>query len=603
MKPLQAKTAQLLKRASEAFRTCWKRFPVTVCFLFALTAYFIYCTANEWKDEDALQVALCYYFTVGTLLSLTLHLWNEEVKSRRLKLTVQGVAHALLLADAAYIYHLIHTQTFFVEKGFAHASILLALTIALFYLPFWREKNDVASNKFAQCFINSFFVTLFVGLLLWGGVSLLLSSLEELFGMHISFKCYSYIGTLCCMLLAPLLFLGVLPQGERKHDRIPQPSIFWNNALRYLFLPLTAGYLLVLYAYAARILVRWELPNGWVSGLVTALMALLIALEIGLYSVRLKENRRLDQRIAHYLPLLILPLLLLMTVGIARRFSDYGITLNRLYLATLNGWFYLVCIGLAINKARRIHWLPLSFAGLFLLTSALPVNYAGISRSYLLRKVETQIESTYQGKLPMSDEQYLDWLKTLPQEEALAVNSRLKKLDDFYCDKNIQRFVSKDVRYWAAEDYIKEDSAVVVDTVVVEGEDDEEEIAGLNDGSYSYGQNLNRGMNTLDISEGYTKLVLYDNANDTLHVQTLKPDTLAFPLCADANEATADTAYVSLQDLRKWDKLYNLPPQTLRCNRAGDKFMLTYFYLDSHTDYTTGKHFIWLRFSGIHLKK
>lgn len=589
-------------KAVEAFRICWKRFPVTVFFLCALTAHFLYFIKNEGKGDETLQGVLTYYFTIGTLLSLTLHLWSEEVKNLRLKLTVQGVAHVLLLADAAYIYHLIRAKAFFVETGLAHASILFALTIALFYLPFWREKNDVASNKFAQCFINSFFVTQLVGLLLWGGISLLLSSLEELFGIHISFKCYSYIGTLCCMLLAPLLFLGLLPQGERKHDRIPSPSAFWNNALRYLFLPLTAGYLLVLYAYAARILVQWELPNGWVSGLVTALMALLIALEFGLYSVRLKETRRFDQRIAHYLPLLILPLLLLMTVGIARRLNDYGITLNRLYLATLNGWFYLVCIGLAINKARRIHWLPLSFAGLFLLTSALPVNYTGISRSYLLRKVETQIESTYQGKLPMSDEQYLDWLKTLPKEEALAVNSRLKKLYDFYCDKNIQRFVSKSVRYWAAEDYIKEDS-VVVEAVVVEGEDDKEEIAGLNDGSYSYSQNLNRGVNTLDISEGYTKLVLYDNANDTLHVQTLKPDTLAFPLRADANEATADTAYVSLQDLRKWDKLYNLPPQALRCNRAGDKFMLTDFYLGSYTDYTTGKHLVRLRFSGIHLKK
>ncbi|WP_297643138.1 DUF4153 domain-containing protein [uncultured Bacteroides sp.] len=589
-------------KAVEAFRICWRRFPVTVFFLCALTAHFLYFIKNEGKGDETLQGVLTYYFTIGTLLSLTLHLWSEEVKNRRLKLTVQGVAHILLLTDAAYIYHLIHAKAFFVETGLAHASLLLALTILLFYLPFWREKNDVASNKFAQCFINSFFITQLVGLLLWSGLSLLLTSLEELFGIHIGYKCNFYIGTLCCTLLAPMIFLGLLPQGERKHDRIPQPSCFWNNALRYLFLPLTAGYLAVLYAYAIRILVTWELPNGWVSGLVTALMALTIALEFGLYSVRLKENRRFDQRIAHLLPLLVLPLLLLMTVGIARRLNDYGVTLNRLYLATLNGWFYLICIGLFVTKARRIHWIPLSFAAIFMLTSALPVNYVGISRSYLLRKVEATMTNTYQGTLPMSDEQYLDWLKTLPQEEALAVNSRLKKLDDFYCDKNIQRFVSKDVRYWAAEDYIKENS-VVVDTVVVEGEDDEEEIAGLNDGSYSYGQNLNRGVNTLDISEGYTKLVLYDNANDTLHVQTLKPDTLAFPLCADVNEATADTAYVSLQDLRKWDKLYNLPPQALRCNRAGDKFMLTYFYLGSYTDYTTGKHLVRLRFSGIHLKK
>ena len=32
-------------------------------------------------------------------------------------------------------------------------------------------------------------------------------------------------------------------------------------------------------------------------------------------------------------------LLVLMTIGIARRLNDYGITLNRLYLLTLNIWY------------------------------------------------------------------------------------------------------------------------------------------------------------------------------------------------------------------------------------------------------------------------
>lgn len=589
-------------KAVEAFRICWKRFPVTVFFLCALTAHYLYFIANEWKKEEALQIALTYYFTVGTLLSLTLHLWSEEVKNLRLKLTVQGVAHALLFADAAYVYHLIRAEAFFVETGLAHASILFALTIALFYLPFWREKNDVASNKFAQRLIGSFVVTQLVGLLFWGGLSLLLSSLKELFGIHISPKCYSYIGTLCCILLAPMIFLGLLPQDGQKHDHTPQPSIFWNNALRYLFLPLTAGYLAVLYAYAARILVTWELPNGWVSGLVTALMALTIALQFGLYSVRLKENRRLDQRIAHLLPLLVLPLLVLMTVGIARRISDYGITLNRLYLATLNGWFYLVCIGLAINKARRIHWLPLSFAGLFLLTSALPVNYAAISRSYLLRKVETQIESTYQCKLPMSDEQYLDWLKTLPEEVALTVNSRLKELDNFYRDKNIQRFVSNDVSYWEADNYIKEDTitleTITKGEVTITGEDGEEETIAI--GKY-YVSTLSKEINPVDISEGYTGLVLYANVRDTFDLQVLKSDTLAFALHTNENEEATDTAYVALQDLQKWDKLHNLPPQALRCNSVGDKFMLTYFILDINT--LDSKRPTEFTFSGIHLKK
>ena len=45
----------------------------------------------------------------------------------------------------------------------------------------------------------------------------------------------------------------------------------------------TAGYLTVLYMYAARILVSWELPTGWVSWLIVALMTVCIAIQFGLY--------------------------------------------------------------------------------------------------------------------------------------------------------------------------------------------------------------------------------------------------------------------------------------------------------------------------------
>ena len=138
---------------------------------------------------------------------------------------------------------------------------------------------------------------------------------------------------------------------------------------------------------------------------------------------------RFEQRVARGLPIAILPLLVLMTIGIARRLNDYGITLNRLYLLTLNIWFYIVCIGLFILRAQRIQWIAVSFAGIFLLTSVLPVNYARLTHRYMFQALSIQIQTSYKGELPMDEEQYLDWLASLPQETARLTNSRLKILD------------------------------------------------------------------------------------------------------------------------------------------------------------------------------
>ena len=75
-------------------------------------------------------------------------------------------------------------------------------------------------------------------------------------------------------------------------------------------------------------------------------------------------------------------------------------TKPRLYLITFNIWCYIVCIGLSLNKARRINWIPVSFSVIFLLTSVLPVNYASITRNKLRSDIENELEKSGISSLP-----------------------------------------------------------------------------------------------------------------------------------------------------------------------------------------------------------
>jgi hypothetical protein len=103
--------------------------------------------------------------------------------------------------------------------------------------------------------------------------------------------------------------------------------------------------------------------------------------------MRSEDSKPFERWVIRWFPVLALPLVILMTVGIVRRLGDYGITVNRLYVLTLNLWFYAVCIGLFVLKARRIHWIPLSFGAILLLTSAQPMNYCEIVRRYLRQQI------------------------------------------------------------------------------------------------------------------------------------------------------------------------------------------------------------------------
>lgn len=555
--------------ATEAFQNCLKRFPVTVTFIFVFTAYLIYLTYTDWKGEDRLLFIIGYYLSVGILLSLTLHLWSEEVKSRLLKTGINLAAHALLIADAFLLYHYLTTESSWIEIGIAHAAAILAVGLSTFFLSFLREKNDIASWNFALNTVSAYIVTQVIGLILCAGISLLLFSLHQLFDIHISGKCYAYIYYLCNVSLGLMLFLGLLPQGNDKHNREPHSSEFLNGILHYLFLPLTAGYLIVLYIYATRILISWELPIGWVSWLIVALMTVCIAVQFGLYPTRFKEGKRFDNWIARWMPILILPLLLLMTIGIIRRFNDYGITINRLYLATLNGWFYIVCIGLFVIKARRINWIPISFAGIFLLTSALPVNYAGVTKNTILKEIKAEMQRSCRADTPLSLEQYKEWIYSLPEKQAIQINGKFRYLSNWFGTESVTHLIDKDVTY----NLYSVTADIDTDTIATDTDSDRVTYSGEID-----------SQTIINIPAGYTRFIAIPDAGLSGHRFTIPHQYLGngtLPVSLDTRTGNLnDSVYIelsTLEMLEKSSKHGHIPPTSFRCNSPKNLFMLTAF--------------------------
>ncbi len=535
--------SNLFQTAGEAFRRCAKRFPLTVAFVLALTVYLFYIIGATIEDDSPWVIA-GYFLSVGTVLSLSIHLWGEEVKRKRIVWAVHIVAQLLLAVDSLFLYSEISELR--VSVGIAHGAALLAIGLSVSFLSFFREKDDVPAWYFAVNALGTLATVIIIGAIMHGGLSLLLFSLEQLFGVPVSGKNYAYIAVVCFLTLPSLLFLGLLPQGERKHERRWQPSSFLNGIIRYLFLPLAGLYLLVLYLYVARIIIRWELPDGWVSWLVTVLMLGCIGIEFGLYPSRLKEGRKMDERIARWLPLLVLPLLLLMTVGIARRFMDYGITIKRLYLVTLNLWFYFVCIKLIVERARRISWIPISFSIVFLLTSALPVNYAGITRSVLRGEIEEALVKSGNTDLPLSEEQYEAWLRSLPKEEAEQVHSKIVYLIDYYggVEKSVGDLLDKDISFTLI-DVVKEDTVE------------------LDISYYTFDKT------TIPVPQGYRYCTLVRGIQSA---EVVNNHTLyIIPL-----DYAQDTLCIPVDTLCLRDKDKTLPPPVLQ-TRQGNRFVLTSF--------------------------
>ncbi|MDO4197161.1 MAG: hypothetical protein Q4D33_13565, partial [Prevotellaceae bacterium] len=134
---------------------------------------------------------------------------------------------------------------------------------------------------------------------------------------------------------------------------------------------------------------------------------------------------------------------------------DYGITEDRLYVLTLNLWFYAVCLGLFVTRARRIHWVSLSFGLLFLLTSALPINYCSITYDAITSRIDRFFESHEHPALPMSREAFEKFYESLPVQEANQLRDDLRYISILYSKKEIDRYVDKEADLWCVNAEIK----------------------------------------------------------------------------------------------------------------------------------------------------
>jgi hypothetical protein len=361
----------------EKIREGIKRFPLAVFFCAALAVCLILLMENgKMFKSDALRFFFVYYTATAAFLAIVLKLLSEELASKWANLAVQ-VGGQLVWLGVCVALSLCYKELL----GFALEAISLALFIFIsaFLVSFFRQKYDIQLWNFGIKSLLYAIISIIIGGVLTGGVDLLIESLKELFKVEVSVRAYGYSAIIIMCFVAPLLFMQMIPSGDAKHDsRTDNPGKLGKGVIHYLFMPLLAAYLVTLYVYALKIVFTWQLPNGWISWLVSVSMLCMVIILILIYPLQFNEGNKFDKAVSKYLPGVMLPLLILMTVAIGRRLNDYGITISRLYLLTFNLWCYAVCIVLILNKKKRFWWIPASFAAIFLLTSIGPWSYNNI---------------------------------------------------------------------------------------------------------------------------------------------------------------------------------------------------------------------------------
>ena len=430
------------KNISQSIQRVLLRFPLAVSFLVVLTGMFSYIIITDTEPGKG----SLYVFTllsVGILIDFVMSLWGEEQTNQKYR----WIAESILLVLFGTYYALLFFTDLIPNRGLpafflGNVAWLAALVVLIPFCSFWREKDDLKSWHFILSLCAALVISGVIAMVMTGGLEGLVYGTAALFDLDVSKKVPAVILIVCVVLLFGLLFLALVPYAERKHNNSAEMPSFLKKSVSWLLIPLLGCYILVLYIYGINILVHWELPKGMISWLVSAVMAGYLICYILLYpQVTIRQSWQ-SKLITFWLPIAILPLLVLMTVGVIRRFIDYGITAPRLYLLTLLLWFYAVYIIMLVVKRKRFRWIFLSLAVLFLLSSGHPLNYYRLCKPVLITKIEKTIA---EKQLAVPFNLYsLEDNSLLTVEEANELYTNISYVRDNYGSPAVEQWIGTD---------------------------------------------------------------------------------------------------------------------------------------------------------------
>lgn len=433
-----------LSGLSDTMRRIVRRFPVVLSLLVALTVFLVLNNESVLDGADrSLMNMLRVFFGVSPLLALAMRLYAERRSPGVRSLLLQGGALLVWLGTSALLFATSPMSSPTIIAIPACIAVVLAL---LFIVPFGTKPSDVCRWNLLIDFLRNGVLAVGVAAVLMGGLALLLTFFEELFGVYIRPRWYSDLIIVGFCFFAPVFFLALLPGKEKIQEDVPRyQTPFLRKTVHYVLFPIVLSYLVLLYVYAARILVTWTLPDGMVSLPVTVLMLGMLVVVVLIYPTQFDGNQsRTDAFILHWLPLAVMPLLVLMTVALGRRLADYGITVSRLYLLVFNVWCYVVCFGLYRIRSRRFSWIVVSFALVFFFCSVGPQSLSKVAQRQLRSEVVGSMARCKAPRLhlPLNKAGISSWRKQVGEAEFDRMTDKLSYLRDFYGESETNGLVA-----------------------------------------------------------------------------------------------------------------------------------------------------------------
>ncbi|MCQ2344479.1 MAG: DUF4153 domain-containing protein [Paludibacteraceae bacterium] len=435
MKPLNKLINSLARQSWNAnFRQMFLPMSFAVAFSILL------CLLNSsYLSFTPVVRSVMLFLGFGFFLTTTIQLCGS-----RNPIYANAIVSMLLALDCCWVslQPAYHVST---EVAVAQIVLFCVIFISMFVVPNFGKDDGAFARFTGDTIVTAAFVFLvvsFAGL----AIMLLMVGIDVLFSLYITNYCiYLWLMLMsvsCCM------FVMLMPRVGQSGFVSGSSHKLWLFFGKYVILPILFLYLLVLYIYIFSIFVKWQLPDGMVTYMTVGVMFGLILVEF-IFQAKMFGGAvsRFWLVIRRLLPLLVLPPIILMSIGLARRVSDYGWTIDRFYVLLANIMFYLTCASLFLASFRNFNVLKVlsvTYCAIFLLFSIIPgANVSTLTKRIVTADAARLIEaaSVPFPKSAVDVGQLYEWYWKIDSDEAQRISAKLYYLQRTFGKESISQWV------------------------------------------------------------------------------------------------------------------------------------------------------------------
>jgi len=362
---------QLLKETNQAIG----RFPVPMLLATIGTVigfFFIELSYQYIGRDQALITNLTNWLMTlafGAPIVIGLALAGERGKWKKTTMALANVGGLLIIL--AYHQWIIPGGEAWLWYESQIATILLlnvSAFLTLTFAPFWKVSENRGFWQYNRHLVTRLFLTGLVSGVLMIGSSLIIVTINELFGAQLPEELFLHTNTIIMGIIAPLIFFAGIPKDLEKLEKEKAIPKVVKAFGQYVLIPLISIYTVILYVYAGQILITTEWPKGIIAGLIIGYASIGILSMLILHPFQEEKENAWIQQYSKWFYRLLMPLVIMLFMAVGIRIANYGITEIRYYGILLGIWLIGISLYNTVSKKIDIKRIPLSVSVLILFT-------------------------------------------------------------------------------------------------------------------------------------------------------------------------------------------------------------------------------------------